>query len=476
MKRFNTWLHQLSLHDKVMVLALSMLVLLSSALGLLLWNSLYDINVRQMEQRGVEIANHIASLSADHILTDSRYTLHELVNESQKSHTDVRYVFILDSERRLLAHTFGTGVPRGLLEANDGSGDKTASHIVSLQTSEGMIRDIEVPVEHGEAGYVRVGMLEDPLLGQIAARLRNLIVLTLLVCAIAALFAAKLASLITQPLSALAQVARAISVGNLNVRIPSGGDDEVGTLAKAFQHMAASLAANNAERSRLHEELARKERLRKILLNKVLTAQEDERKRISRELHDETGQALTSLLVSMRVLADKSLDAKERKILLDARDLAAGTLRNIRSLAVELRPPAIDDLGLVPAMRKYLLTFEEHHGVTVEFQAQGGRVHNQTAVALYRILQESLTNIVKHAGATRVQIRLTIEDNHIELVISDDGHGFDKKALETAQRENRLGLYGMRERAELLGGTLTTFSTPDQGTTITVIVPNPKEG
>jgi signal transduction histidine kinase len=96
-------------------------------------------------------------------------------------------------------------------------------------------------------------------------------------------------------------------------------------------------------------------------------------------------------------------------------------------------------------------------------------------MTLYRVLQESLTNIVRHAKARSVDIRIDIRENHIELNISDDGEGFDIKVLDTARKDNRLGLYGMRERAELLGGTLTVSSTPQQGTVISVVVPNPRE-
>lgn len=469
MKRFA----RLPLYYKVLLLALSMLALLGFLLGLLLWNSLYDLTGQQLDQRGIEIARHIASLSADHVLTDSRYSLHELLYETRKNNTDVSYIFIQDVKQRLLAHTFGQGVPRGLLLANPG--DDASINIIRLNTSEGSVRDIRVPIEQGEIGFVRVGLLEDPMRGQIAAHLRNLILATLAVCLLAAMLAANLAARITRPITQLAHFADQISHGQLNVRVPARDNDEVGLLAKAFSHMAKCLSQTNAERDKLLTELGRKERMRKVLLNKVLTAQEDERKRISRELHDETGQALTSLLVSMRLLADRTTDQQQREILLGARDLAANTLRDIRNLAVELRPPVLDDLGLIAAVRKYLTQFEQRHGITVTFNRTGDQVHDPTAMAMYRVLQESLTNIVKHAEAHHVDITMNICENHLELVISDDGKGFDVKALESSRKENRLGLYGMRERAELLGGTLSIRSTPEHGTVITVVVPNPKE-
>ncbi|KYZ75957.1 hypothetical protein AXX12_05815 [Anaerosporomusa subterranea] len=469
MKNFS----RLTLYHKILLLALSMLALLGILLGLLLWNSLYDLTGQQLDQRGMEVTRHIASLSADHVLTDSRYSLHELISETRKNNTDVSYVVVQDAKQGVLAHTFSQGVPRGLMQANPGIGSSVS--IVRLNTSEGMVRDILAPIEQGEVGYVRVGLLEDPMRGQIAAHLRNLILATLAVCLLAALLAANLASRIASPITQLALSADQISRGQLNVQVPARSHDEVGLLAKAFGQMAQSLSRTNVERDRLLTELARKERLRKVLLNKVLSAQEDERKRISRELHDETGQALTSLLVSMRMLADRTTDAQQREILLGARDLAANTLRDIRDLAVELRPPVLDDLGLLPAVRKYLTQFEQRHGILVSFTAIDGRVHGPTAMALYRILQEGLTNIIRHADAQSVEITIDIRENHIELIISDDGKGFIVKSLDHTRKDNRLGLYGMRERAALLGGTLTISSAPQKGTVITVVVPNPRE-
>ena len=134
MKRFS----QLPLYYKVLLLALSMLALLGFLLGLLLWNSLYDLTGEQLDQRGVEIARHTASLSADHVLTDSRYALHELLSETRKNNADISYIFVQDAKQNVLAHTFTHGMPRGLRQSNTGSGMR----IVRLSTSEGMVRDI----------------------------------------------------------------------------------------------------------------------------------------------------------------------------------------------------------------------------------------------------------------------------------------------------------------------------------------------
>lgn len=312
--------------------------------------------------------------------------------------------------------------------------------------------------------------------GQLPSGLASrLLLITLVVGVVAALLAAHVAKTITQPLRRLAGYTQQLRQGEL-ADIAVGGQNEVGLLEAAFKQMAASLNKTNQERNALIQELQEKEQLRKVLLNKVLTAQEDERKRISRELHDEAGQALTALLISLRLLAGRAQDPGEQEILLGARELAASTLQDIRTLAIELRPPAIDDLGLVPAMTKYTTDFQKRTGIPVTFTASAeAPVHSQTATALYRIMQESLTNVVKHAGARQVHIVLEINTKHIILSVADDGQGFGPNTLAQARRENRLGLYGMAERAQLLGGTAEYISNPGQGTTIRVIVPNPEE-
>ena len=221
------------------------------------------------------------------------------------------------------------------------------------------------------------------------------------------------------------------------------------------------------------QELKDKEQLRATLLNKVITAQEEERKRISRELHDETGQALTSLIVSMRVLANKASDERQRELLLSARDVAAGVLLDIRNMAVELRPTALDDLGLAAAVRKYVANFQERFGILIEFTVDSAinELDGDLSVTLYRIVQESLVNAARHSGATAMDISLSMSPGRVNLRISDNGQGMAEGELEKAARENRLGIYGMRERVELCGGEFRLESIVGTGTTILVSIP-----
>ncbi|HTS74347.1 MAG TPA: GAF domain-containing protein [Gaiellaceae bacterium] len=211
------------------------------------------------------------------------------------------------------------------------------------------------------------------------------------------------------------------------------------------------------------------ERIARDALRRVVEAQELERRRLSRELHDETGQALTSILLGLRSL-EESLETDEaRAATAGLRDLVVATLQDVRRLAVELRPSALDDFGLVAALEHLTTSFAEQTGIHVDFGAALGerRLPGEVETALYRIVQESLTNIVKHAHARRVSIALTRMQHSVKAVVEDDGRGFDPENT----REAGFGLVGMRERLSLLGGRLHIESRPGAGTTIAADVP-----
>lgn len=220
----------------------------------------------------------------------------------------------------------------------------------------------------------------------------------------------------------------------------------------------------------LWDELRYKEQLRAQLLNKVVSAQEEERRRISRELHDETGQALTSLLVQLKIL-ERSDNLPDVKVHVEEmRQRTAQTLQEIRRLAADLRPAALDDLGLVSALEGHIYEFGRKTGIAVDFQTQAIEdlhLPYDVEILLYRVIQESLTNAARHASAGHVNVRFTHESGCIQVCIRDDGQGFD--TADVLGRENRsLGILGMRERIELLGGQFELTSAPGMGTQVQV--------
>jgi signal transduction histidine kinase len=223
-----------------------------------------------------------------------------------------------------------------------------------------------------------------------------------------------------------------------------------------------------AERAAIAIDLS--ERVAVDALRQVVEGQELERKRLARELHDETGQALTSILLGLRSIEDATRDDPQvRESVLSLRELVVATLHDVRRLAVELRPKALDDFGLVPALERLAETFAEQTEVEVHVQAALGerRLDPEIETALYRIVQEALTNVVKHAQAHTISVVLTKRGGSVTALIEDDGQGFDP----SQGSGDGLGLLGMRERIALLRGRVAVESSKGSGTTVVVEVP-----
>ena len=237
----------------------------------------------------------------------------------------------------------------------------------------------------------------------------------------------------------------------------------------AFSDDDLRLAESLADRAAVAVDLS--ERVGRDALARVVKAQEHERKRLARELHDETGQALTSILLGLKPLEQSARTDEERAAMASLRELVVSTLRDVRRLAVELRPSALDDFGLATAVERLADTFRDSTGMRVDVETRLGEVRlpPEVETALYRIVQEALANIVKHAEATHVSILLTRKEFSVAAVVEDDGKGFD----ETNTGDDVLGIVGMRERVGLVGGRLAIESGSGSGTTVAAEVPIP---
>ena len=234
-----------------------------------------------------------------------------------------------------------------------------------------------------------------------------------------------------------------------------------------FSSADLRLAEQFANRAAIAVDLSR--RVARDALRRVVSGQELERRRLARELHDETGQALTSILLGLRAVEEAASPDHMRTAASDLRELVVATLQDVRRLAVQLRPKALDDFGLVAAVEHLVQTFSEATSIRVDLEAQLGekRLPAEVETTLYRIVQEALTNIVKHAEASRVSILLVRRSGTATVVIEDDGRGFDPTEL----REEGMGIIGMRERVQLHEGRLTVESTAGSGATLVAEVP-----
>jgi signal transduction histidine kinase len=243
-------------------------------------------------------------------------------------------------------------------------------------------------------------------------------------------------------------------------------NDEDLDLLSAIGHQIA-LAIENA---RLYKEVQRKEEIRRQLLDKLITAQAEERRRLSRELHDEVGQSLTALIMNLgsaEAAVPPQFDSIRRH-LGEIRGLLATTLEEIRRLMVDLRPTLLDDLGLIPAIRWFAETHLERARIKHSLEVVGHRrrLPPHVETALFRVVQEAITNIVRHSGARRAEIRVDFRDAWVGAEISDDGKGFDPSAA-----QGRLGLLGMEERVTFLGGRWAIQTEIGAGTRISVEIP-----
>ncbi len=213
----------------------------------------------------------------------------------------------------------------------------------------------------------------------------------------------------------------------------------------------------------------------RFLSRRVLAAQEEERKRISRELHDVIAQMLTGIQIRLATLKAEALaDARglNRKISRTQR-LVEKSVDRVHRFARELRPAVLDDLGLIPALHSFLKSFMQETGVQVKLTAHTGveDLNGAKSTALYRVAQEALTNVARHAQASRADVRVRKLPHGVEMRISDNGKGFDIERMWNARKSQHLGMLGMRERADMVGGTFTVESVPGPGTTLRVQVP-----
>ncbi|HLH71879.1 MAG TPA: histidine kinase [Chloroflexota bacterium] len=354
-------------------------------------------------------------------------------------------------------------------------GDLRGPHLMAFVPLQSLAWALEIGTSVAEA-YGPADQLRN---GSFAA----LAILTLLVFLATTLVVRK----VVEPVTTLSRIAQQIAAGEPSgsLEIPWGG--EIGELARSLETMrlrfagwaatleeqvskrTAELAERNRELRQIYERLRQQEAQRQALVGRILTAQEDERQRVSRELHDSIGQAFWALTLNLERL--QGLDGCPPALkaeLASLQKLAAESLSDLRRLTVALRPAALDDLGLVPAIRRYAELYLGDAGIAFEIVEHGleSRLDPFRETVVYRVVQEAINNVARHSGANRAWIELRRLENTLIATVTDNGHGFDRTT-----REPGVGLQGMDERALLVGGKLEVDSIPGQGTIVNLSVP-----
>jgi signal transduction histidine kinase len=327
---------------------------------------------------------------------------------------------------------------------------------------------------------------------------------------VAILFAWATVRSIVKPVRVLTATAQRLAGGDLSQPVPETGTDEIGQLGSAFEGMrvrlkqalerveesARVLETRVQERTReletsrdnlrtaaeekaaLYQEVIATNAARRELLGRVISAQEEERRRIARELHDETSQNLSVLAMGLETAGlGQDGEPQGREELNGLRDLAVTTLGGVRRLVYDLRPSVLDDLGLLAGLRWYAENRLNPLGIRFSLLVSGEerRLAAELETAIFRIGQEAISNIARHAGASNAFLGVGFQEDRVTLEVEDDGAGFDVSRAEVRSQDHGWGLFGIRERAGLFGGSLEITSAPGAGTRLEISIPLQKE-
>lgn len=461
-----------SVQAKIMGIVLGLVFLLGLGVTYQVRQIMTRTLIHQLEERGISLSRGLAARSTDLVLTNNLFALHELLRDTVENNSDVRYAFLLDAQGQILVHIFAGGFPADLLTANPVSPEERY-RLEILDTEEGLIWDFAVPIFSGQAGVARVGLSDHHLRRMVVNVTGGLLAATGLVSLLGVLTAYLLTRVLTRPIFELVAATQAVAWGDFSRRVVPWASDEIGQLSAAFNTMTA--------------DLAHKEALRQELLEKLIRAQEEERRRIAWELHDETGQVLTSLKFGLRSLEQSASPAEAEAQLQTLRNLVSQIQESLHDLAVELHPPALDELGLAAALQRYISQYTRHTGLAVDFQTVGldeKRLSPQLEITVYRLVQEALNNVARHAHAQHVSVMLErqkepalseaegLSKGQLIVIVDDDGQGFDARMLlEWGTAREQLGIHSMQERVALLGGVFTIESQPGYGTTVFARLP-----
>lgn len=340
-----------------------------------------------------------------------------------------------------------------------GSDGQRLSEFHPERAGSARVHEVVKPIREGdrELARLRVGVSLERLHSEVRQMRIAIGALSLLILGAGLLAVAIISNVLTRPLRHVAAGAQQIAAGDLTHRVPVGRRDEIGRLATSFNDMAERVAERDAALRQLSK--------------RMLSIQEQERVRIAREVHDELGQALTAMKIDIQHLAKREPGLAEP--LGSISRAVDNTVDLVRRIATDLRPAILDDLGVTAALEQQLRRLRESTGMqTTLTVTEEPELDMLTGVTLYRIAQEGLANVIRHAEATEVEVSLAVEGDTAVLEIRDNGKGMSREQIASSRS---LGLLGMRERAELLGGSVAIESRPGEGTCVRATLPLGKD-
>ncbi|GEM_PF-2279699 len=422
----------------------------------------------QLNEKSVSMAQNLAARSVEPALTNNIFDLYDLAYSTKEGNQDVFYVLMVDNEENILVHTFQDYFPPDLFQVEHTLSGSESVDVQKFTTEKGILRDVAAPVFEGPDPeiMVRLGVIDYSVQSAISDTTWQILLislLTFLVTGTGVYFISTVTFI--KPINSLLNSVKAVSEGDLSQQVKVNTGDELSELADAFNSMT--------------QRLSQTKKTRDSLLGKIINSQEEERQRVARELHDETGPTLSTLMISLKFMEDSKDTAELKEKIEDFRQLLMQSLEQVRLLAWKLTPTLLVDLGLKAALESFIDRYwRNQEGWEINLQIHGldeRRLPSEIEVSIYRVVQEALTNIYKHAQASKVWIFINATTDMAEVVIEDNGIGID---LENFNRESKIGmgLTSMQERIELVGGTFFLESSPNQGTAIKIEIPLSEKG
>ncbi len=388
------------------------------------------------------------------------------LRRTREAFPDYAYLILRDREGRIAAHTFDDKIPHHI-QPRLAPQNFQECKLRVINGQKPRVFETVTPLYNGpQTALLQLG-LQDTMAAQEVSALSEDLIWGLAICfAVASLLALPLSKLLTHPLQSLTEVTHRIREGDFGARARVYSDDEVGQLAVAFNEMASSLQHS-------HRQIEEKERERQALIERLVGVQEEERRALSRELHDHVGQSLLAIMMSLNSECRQDCQTGTNFVDLDKR--LRSLVDDVHHLAWGMRPSILDDFGLQEALERHLEDVGRRNGLEIDFDycapEDAGRLPSAVEVTLFRIGQEALANTVRHAGARQASVVVLQSSREVLLMIEDDGQGFDPEAVD----QRRLGLAGMRERVAQHRGSLQIRS-DGQGTSLRIQIPLHQEG
>ncbi|MBT7066328.1 MAG: HAMP domain-containing protein, partial [Verrucomicrobia bacterium] len=419
-----------------------------------------------LTERTIGEAESLADYLTRPLVVHDVVAVRQILAKTTERNTDIVYIVVRDPDGDVLTHTFVGSVPEALREPPAFLSFPAEAFRVMDAGEAGLVFEASRPVMNGHAGYVQLGWSNRGIAEELAT-LRNTILASLAICAALGIGLALLLSLaITHPVRHLNDAVQQVRQHNLDARATVFAADEIGSLAAAFNDMAETLAQND-------KTIMQKEKARAALVRRIITAQEQERKSISRELHDQIGQSLLALLVDMK---SQSSGAHPGESAQGAQERIEDLIEEVRQVSKGMHPSILDDYGLDSALRTYVKDTAARHSVRIEYETNCPdgcrRLPEATEIALYRIAQEAISNALRHAHPSHISVILLIDPEHATLLVEDDGSGFCPDQMAPGRG---MGLLSMNERCSLVGGTLDITSDTGDGAIVRARVPVQRE-